>query len=77
MNLQPVVSSQIAAIGYDQATKILAVQFKGKNGPGTIYTYADVPPEVHHGLMNAESKGKFFGERIKKAGFKYAKVAAK
>ncbi len=71
--LTPVTSSQIHAVGYDEPTKTLTVQFKSKGGPGSTYTYSGVPAEVHQGLMGAESKGKFFGERIKKAGFKYAK----
>lgn len=65
MNLQPVTSSQIHAVGYDPASQTLAIQFKSKNGPGSVYHYADVPPEQHAALVGAESIGKHFGQNIK------------
>lgn len=75
--LQPVTSSQIQAIGYDDATKTLAVQFHGKAGPGSTYHYADVPAQKFEELKKAESIGKYFGAHIKNGGYKYAKVGAK
>lgn len=65
IQMTPVDSSQIAAVGYDQAGKVLAIQFKAKAGPGSVYHYADVPPEVYQGLLAAESAGKFFGSTIR------------
>lgn len=75
--LQPVTSSQIHAIGYDDATKTLAVQFHGKAGPGSTYHYSDVPPEKFLELKRSESIGKYFGAHIKNGGYKYAKLGAK
>ena len=42
IDLIPVESSQIAAIGHDADTNTLAVQFKAKGGPGSIYHYSGV-----------------------------------
>ncbi|MBT2326070.1 KTSC domain-containing protein [Variovorax paradoxus] len=70
--LQPVESNQVAAIGYDAATKTLAVTFT--RGLGSIYQYPDVQPEVHAAFVGAESIGKFFGEHIKSLPFKKFKA---
>lgn len=81
--LVPVKSSQIHAIGYEPETRELHVQFHrhgyddagGKTKtPGHTYAYSDVPPEAHTALMEAESKGKHFGEHIKGKLFKYRKL---
>ncbi len=71
ITMDPVESSQIAAIGYDPATKTLAVQFK--HGAGAIYHYPNFEPETFEALRAAESPGKFFGQHIKGLPFeKYA-----
>lgn len=74
--MTPVVSSQVKAIGYDAATKTLAVTFN--HGVGAIYQYPDVQPEVHAAFMASESFGSFFGKHIKSLPFKKfaAEVAA-
>lgn len=61
--LSPVVSSNIAAVGYDLATQTLAVQFK--HG-AKVYHYANVPPDVHEEMGKAESIGKFIGAHVVK-----------
>ena len=71
IQLNPVVSNQVAAIGYDPATKTLAVTFN--RGAGAIYHYPDIEPDAYEAFKNAESKGKHFGEHIKQLPFtKYA-----
>ena len=69
MEMKPVTSSQIHAIGYDPAAKKLHVQFfQGKGadrGPGPIYEYDDITPDQHSGLVGAESIGSHFGKHIK------------
>ena len=71
IDLTPVKdSSQIAAIGYDIPSKTLAVQFwsrkKGQEpAPGAVYHYKDFPLEKFTAFQNAESKGTFFGERVR------------
>lgn len=58
-------SSQIESTGYDPTIKTLAIQFRKKGGSGSIYYYGNVTPEIAEEFSKAESKGKFFGERIK------------
>ena len=73
--LTPVESSQIAGIGHDPATSTLAVQFKKKAGPGSIYYYSNVPAQVFADFIGAESKGKYFGANIKSnADYPYQKI---
>lgn len=61
ITLQPVVSSNVVAVGYDSASKTLAVQFKGG---AKVYYYAGVEPELHQQMMAAESVGRFIGAHI-------------
>ncbi len=61
--MTPVSSNQVGAVGYDPATKTLAVTFT--RGAGAIYHYPGVPQETFDAFMAAESKGTFFGKNIK------------
>lgn len=67
IELKPVDSSQVRAIGYDPATQTLACSFV--HGAGAIYHYAGVSPETHAAFIAAESIGKFFGQHIKPLAF--------
>lgn len=60
-------SSQIESIGHDAPSKTLAVVFRKKSGPGSLYYYDGVPENVYNDFLKAESKGKFFGAHIKGA----------
>jgi hypothetical protein len=53
MNRIPVKSSFLAAIGYDEASKTLEVEFKN----GKIYQYLEFPAEEFAALRAAESLG--------------------
>lgn len=66
--MKPVESNQVKAIGYDEATKTLAVTFT--RGAGAIYHYPDVEPELYAEFIGAESIGTFFGKHIKSLPFK-------
>ena len=61
MKLTEIESSNIAAIGYDAASKRLRVQFKN----GGLYEYPDVPAATHEAFMAAESKGSHFAKHIR------------
>jgi hypothetical protein len=61
IELEDVVSSNLAAIGYNPLKRILAVQFKS----GAIYHYADVDVLVAAGFNTAESKGRYYAASIK------------
>ena len=58
---QPVVSSDIASIGYDEATETLEIEFKATG----IYRYFSVPKPVFEELSTTPSPGKFFLQHIK------------
>lgn len=45
IHMVPVESNQVKAIGYDAATNTLACSFT--RGPGHIYHYPNVSPELH------------------------------
>lgn len=62
IQLTPVKSSQVAAVGYHPETKTLAVTFQ--HGVGALYCYPGVSPETHTAFLKAKSIGKFFGEHI-------------
>lgn len=59
MNMIPVNSSNLSAVGYDGST--LRIQFHS----GGLYDYAGVPESVYIGLMNAASKGNYHAAHIK------------
>jgi hypothetical protein len=61
-SMVPVVSSQIAAVGYDKDSQKLRVEFL-KNG--SLYQYDDVPEEVFNNLVAAPSVGGYFGTAVK------------
>lgn len=68
IELHRVVSSQVRAIGYDEATRTLAVTFV--HGVGSVYHYPDVPPAAYAAFKAASSIGSFFGQHIKRLPFK-------
>jgi len=68
IELLPVESSQVKAVGYDEETRTLAVTFT--RGTGAIYHYPEVTRETYELFINAESIGTFFGKHIKALPFK-------
>ena len=60
--IDPVVSSNLAYVGYVDERKDLFVKFKN----GALWVYHGVPAEEWTGLMAAESKGSYFARNIKK-----------
>ena len=61
IEMNAVDSSNIQKVGYDAATRTLAVRFKS----GATYHYADVAPETHASMLAASSIGGFFFANIK------------
>jgi hypothetical protein len=55
----PVSSSAISAIGYDGDT--LRVEFRN----GRTYDHPGVPEEVFYDFLNSASKGRFYNNHIK------------
>jgi len=57
----PVDSSSIAAIGYDDRSQILQVEFV----TGRVYEYTDVPEFLFRALHASRSKGRYFNQSIR------------
>lgn len=58
---EPVESSVLASAGYDAQRRMLEIEFHS----GAIYRYLDVPEDIFRKLLAAESKGQFFGAKIR------------
>ncbi|PCH73279.1 MAG: ATPase [Rhodobacteraceae bacterium] len=69
MERQTVGSSNIASIGYDDATETLEIEFL----TGAIYQYYNVGSDMHQNLMAAPSKGSFLNTYIRNA-YAYSRV---
>ena len=61
MTLEPVTSSNIAAVGYDDDTQTLTIEFRS----GGTCEFYDVPEQVHQGLMQSGSLGQDFQSEIR------------
>jgi hypothetical protein len=68
---QPVSSTSLQSVGYDEAKQILEVEFQR----GTVYQYFEVPPQIYQELLAADSHGTYFAQNIKKAGYSYQPVS--
>lgn len=69
MNREPVASSTIVAIGYDEPSQTLEVEFKS----GAVYQYYNVQKGLADALMQSGSKGQFLHYEIKNA-YPYSRV---
>ena len=70
MERSPVQSSNITSIGYDPDSQTMEVEFTNSG----IYQYFSVPQNVYDDLMNSGSKGRYFAQYIKNAGYPCGKV---
>ena len=61
MDMIPVNSSAIDAVGYDASTMRMKIRFK----EGHSYDFCGVPKHVFDGLMRAASKGNFYNDHIR------------
>lgn len=62
IKMQPVVSSNISAIGHDDITNVMHVQFT----TGKVYSYQNVVADTFKQILEAESVGKAFNSLVKK-----------
>jgi KTSC domain len=67
ITMTPVESNQVKAIGYDAATKTLAVTF---NFVKALYQYPNVEQATFDAFRASDSAGKFFSQHIKDLPFK-------
>ncbi len=61
MNMVPVASTSIEAIGYDPKSQVLRIAFR----TGGLYEYHEVPQDIAASLIHAPSKGRFYAQWIK------------
>lgn len=65
-----VISRNLYAVGYDETTFTLEIEFNS----GATYQYYGVPASVYRGLMFAGSKGQYFDHRIRNGHYRYREV---
>lgn len=68
MDREPVSSSLLTSVGYDPDRQLLEVELQD----GKLYQYTDVPEQTYHGLMDADSLGRYFNHHIR--GFNYHRL---
>jgi len=61
MHRQKFESRNIAAAGYDVREHVLEIEFRS----GGVYRYHEVSMDVWNALLNAQSKGTYFGQQIR------------
>jgi hypothetical protein len=61
MEMTPVESEAIAAVGHDPHSRILRIRFKS----GLTYEYPDVSMEAHQAFVGADSIGRHFHKHIR------------
>jgi hypothetical protein len=69
MNREYVSSSNIASVGYDEATQTLEVEFTN----GSVYQYYNVGAVIYEQFMLAPSKGQFLNTNIRNV-YPYSRV---
>ena len=71
MKMIPIRSSMLAAMGYDQSTETLVIQFQN----GKLYRYNGVPSGTFVAVItDKESTGKAFNRLVKDRAFPFEKV---
>jgi len=58
---QPVHSSNLRSVSYDEEKRNLEIEFHS----GIIHQYQNVPSKIHTDLMKAASVGTFYTEHIR------------
>ncbi|TFJ48522.1 KTSC domain-containing protein [Carnobacterium divergens] len=65
MNMLPVSSTNLVAVGYDSSAQELTIEFNSG-----VYTYTGVPQFIYEELMSAPSMGSYHHQKIKKYPFR-------
>jgi hypothetical protein len=61
MDRQPVSSTAVASVGYDETSNTLEIEFHS----GSVYQYFGVPEYVYKELLQAPSMGNYFSRNIR------------
>jgi hypothetical protein len=67
---EPVSSTSIATVGYDEATATLEIEFHN----GRIYQFRGVPPQMAVALRAAPSTGAYFNKYVRNGGYEFTVV---
>ncbi|MDD5005055.1 MAG: KTSC domain-containing protein [Candidatus Omnitrophica bacterium] len=70
MDMKPVASSNIQAVGYDESTETMRVQFNNSS----VYEYHNIPLIVYNDFMQASSLGAYLNRNIRN-NYSYEKIA--
>ena len=71
MHYRTVASSSMGAVAYDAERATLALRFHN----GAEYHYFMVPQQLYEGLVAAPSKGAYFHDHIRDAGYRFIKIS--
>lgn len=66
----PVSSSNLRSVGYDEQNYVLEIEFNSSS----IYQYFQVPFQIYADLINAPSHGSYFAAHIKNS-YSYRRIA--
>lgn len=69
MEMHNVDSSNVAAVGYEEDSQTLQVEFNN----GSTYQYFDVPHAIFEGLLGAGSIGQYLNQNVKGT-YRYSRV---
>jgi hypothetical protein len=61
VDMIPVASSAIEAVGYEPGSRRMRIRFAG----GNEYDFCGVPEQIYRGLLSAWSKGTYYNDNIK------------
>lgn len=61
LEMTPIASSNLVAVGYDPDAMLMQAQFKN----GSVYSYANVEPDTYAAMMADVNPGKYFADIIK------------
>lgn len=61
MGVATVESTTLATVAYDEARKLLQLEFCSR----AVYLYFGVPATVYQALLDAPSKGRYFNQSIR------------
>ncbi len=68
MELIPLSSTNLRAIGYDPDTMTMQIQFNN----GSLYSYANIEPQTYEDMMASGNPGEYFATIIKPQRVRYA-----
>jgi hypothetical protein len=67
---EPVDSTALDELGYDPASRVMDAVFY----EGSEYQYLGVSPEIAEGWMEADSKGEYLNQVIKRGFFPFVRI---